>query len=106
MHFGGGKGDPEASAVGGSGACRVERAARPLADAARVGHLPQRQPRRAIQRAGSLREMLPAGRRKPRAGRPFHPDRLIAARYQCHAERLFPVCNRIGDVTSENIAHP
>ena len=35
----------------------------------------ERQPRRAIHRAGSLREMLPAGRRQRRAGRPFHPRR-------------------------------
>ena len=62
------------AAGGGNGALRVERAARPWADAARVGHLPpQRQPRCANRRSGSRREMLPASRRQQRAGRPFHP---------------------------------
>ena len=42
MHFCVGNGDrnPDAGG-GGNGARWVERAARPLADAARVGHLPQ-----------------------------------------------------------------
>ena len=40
LHFRVGNGDPNASAGdGGNGALRVERAARPLADAARVGHI-------------------------------------------------------------------
>ena len=54
----------------------MERAVRPLSDAARVGHLPPlRRPRCAMPRSGSLREMLPASRRQQRAGRPFHPNR-------------------------------
>ena len=52
---------------------RVERAAGPSAGAARACHLPRaRQSRRDFPRLGSLREMLPAGRRKQRAGRPSH----------------------------------
>ena len=70
LHFLVGNGAPDAAVF------RVERAARPLSDAARVGHLPPpRQPRRAHHCSGSLREMLPASRRKQRAGRPFHPTR-------------------------------
>ena len=67
---------------------RVERAARPLFPAARWKYLwreatasrlaPnhfdfERSARIRTQASGSLREMFPAGRRKPRAGRPFHP---------------------------------
>ena len=45
----------------------------------------------AIHGLGSLREMLPASRRKPRVGRPFHPTRTrfsIRGLASCQSSRL------------------
>ena len=74
MNFGGNAGNGETRAR------RVERAARPSLPAARRKHFAQRT--RTVNRAPKLplrRQMSDAGRVGQRAGRPFHPERVVSA---------------------------